>query len=164
MKVKDRTRLGSLQITADRTRLLSRSGTALVPELAARLGLADELSGSLAALHRRAPFHDPGRIACDLAAMLIDGGECVSDLGALAEQADLFGEVASHSTASRLLHALGPDERWALGEARGAARSAAWEAGAPPSEIVLDFDAHLLESHTEKEGAAPHRKLLFDRP
>jgi hypothetical protein len=164
LKVKDATPLGSLRITADDTRLLSQSGTALIPALAARIGLVEELSRSLAGLHRRSPVHDPGRIVCDLAAMLIDGGECVSDLGALADQPDLFGVVASHSTASRLLHALGPDERWALGEARGAARSAAWEAGAPPSEIVLDFDAHLLESHTEKEGAAPHRKLLFDRP
>jgi len=161
LKVNNRSRLGSLQITADGTRLASRSGTALVPELAARLGLTAELSESLAGLHRRRPLHEPGRIACDLAAMLIDGGDCLSDLGALAEQPDLFGEIASHSTASRLLHSLGPAERWALAEARAAARRRAWEAGGRPSRIVLDFDAHLLESHTEKEGAGPHRKGGF---
>jgi Transposase DDE domain group 1 len=161
LKVKDGTRLGSLQIVADDTRLVSRSGTALIPKLAAGLGLSAELSRSLSGLHRRRPVHDPGRIASDLAAMLIDGGDCVSDLGALAEQPDLFGGVASHSTASRLLHSLGAEERWALAEARGRAREAAWEAGARPSEIVLDLDAHLLEAHTEKEGAGPHRKGGF---
>ena len=36
----------------------------------------------------------------DLATMLVDGGECVSDLGALADQPDLFGRVASHSIPS----------------------------------------------------------------
>jgi hypothetical protein len=30
--------------------------------------------------------------------MLIDGGECVSDLGALADQPDLLGQIASQST------------------------------------------------------------------
>src|ERR1051326_3558756 len=53
-----------------------------------------------------APSHDPGRVLIDLATTLIDGGDCVSDLGVLAEQPDLFGAVASHSTATRLLHAL----------------------------------------------------------
>jgi Transposase DDE domain group 1 len=161
LKVKNCSPLGSLQIAADGTRLVSRSGTALIPELGARLGLTAKLSESLADLYLRRPAHDPGQIACDLAAMLIDGGECVSDLGALAEQPDLFGEVASHSTASRFLHALGPAERWSLGLARAAAREAAWGAGARPAEIVLDFDAHLLEAHTEKEGAGPHRKGGF---
>jgi hypothetical protein len=33
--------------------------------------------------------------------------------------------------------------------------------GARPETITLDFDAQLLECHTEKEGAAPHRKGGF---
>jgi Transposase DDE domain group 1 len=161
LRVKHRKGLGSLLVEADAAGLVSRSGTALVPELAARVGLASEASSALSHLTRRQPMHAPGRVVCDLAAMLIDGGDCVSDLGALADQPDLFGEVASHSTASRLLHALGESERAALRAARARARERAWAAGARPSEIVLDFDAHLLECHTEKEGAAPHRKGGF---
>lgn len=161
MRVKHRKGLGSLSVEADGTGLVSRSGTALVAELAARLGLVEGLSAGLSQLHRRRPVHDPGRVLCDLAAMLIDGGDCVSDLGALADQPDLFGEVASHATASRLLHALGEPERAALRAARTQARERAWAAGARPGEVVLDFDAHLLECHTEKEGAAPHRKGGF---
>jgi hypothetical protein len=161
LRVKHRKGLGSLSVEADASGLVSRSGTALVPELAARLELADRLSAGLSQLHRRQPLHAPGRVVCDLATMLIDGGDCVLDLGALADQPDLFGQVASHSTASRLLHALGEDERRVLRQARAAARERAWAAGARPGEIVLDFDAHLSECHTEKEGAAPHRKGGF---
>ena len=122
MGVKHRKGLGSLLVEADAVGLVSRSGTALVPELAVRLGLAEGLSAGLSRLHRRRPTHLPGAVLVDLAAMLIDGGDCVLDLGALAEQPDLFGEVASHSTASRLLHAFSEPERAALREARARAR------------------------------------------
>jgi hypothetical protein len=159
--VKHRSALGSLSIEADGEGLVSRSGTALVPQLASRLGLEAELSGALSHLHAREPLHTPGRVAVDLATMLIDGGDCVSDLGALHDQPDLFGEVASHSTVSRLLHALSGTERAALRGARARARERAWAAGGRPSEIVLDFDAQLVEAHTEKEGAAAHRKGGF---
>jgi hypothetical protein len=39
----------------------------------------------------------------DLAVMLVDGGECVLDLGAVREQDALFGAVASDSTAWRMV-------------------------------------------------------------
>jgi Transposase DDE domain group 1 len=100
-------------------------------------------------------------VLVDLAVMLIDGGECVSDLGALADQPDLFGQVASHSTASRVLHAIGALERAAIPQARSAARERAWQLGGRPQRIVLDFDSHLLEVHSEKEAAAPNRKHGF---
>jgi len=161
LRVKHGSRLGSLQIAADQSSLVSRSGTVLVPELAARLGLDGELSGALAHLFRRRPRHAPGRVLVDLATTLIDGGDCVSDLGALAEQPDLFGSVASHSTATRLLYALGERELAAIREARGRVRARAWVLGARPATITLDFDAQLLECHTEKEGAAAHRKGGF---
>ena len=47
--------------------------------------------------------HDPGRVVRDLAVMLVDGGECVSDLGVVREQVALFGVVASDSTAFRMV-------------------------------------------------------------
>jgi hypothetical protein len=133
----------------------------LVPELAARLGLERGLSQALAHVFRRRPVHDPGRLVVDLATSLIDGGDSVSDLGALAEQSDLFGQVASPSTASRLLCALAEEELAAIRAARRAARERAWVLGARPQTITLDFDAQLLECHTEKEAAAAHRKGGF---
>jgi hypothetical protein len=161
LRVKHGSRLGSLRIAADQSSLVSRSGSVLVSELAARLGLDRELSGVLAHLFRRRPQHDPGRVLVDLATTVVDGGDCVSDLGALAEQSDLFGSVASHSTVTRLLHALGERELAAIRSARRAARERAWALGARPASVTLDFDAQLLECHSEKEGAAPHRKGGF---
>ena len=106
-----------------RTGLSSRSGSALLVELAARLGLERELSRGLRQLFSRRPrARSRGGVVVDLATMLVDGGDCVSDLGALAEQPDLFGQVASQSTASRLLHALGEEERG--GDSRRAPRRA----------------------------------------
>jgi len=148
-------------MSADQGGLVSRAGSVLVPELAARLGLERGLSQALAHVFRRRPVHDPGRLVVDLATSLIDGGDCVSDLGALAEQSDLFGQVASPSTASRLLCALAEEELAAIRAARRAARERAWVLGARPQTITLDFDAQLLECHTEKEAAAAHRKGGF---
>jgi hypothetical protein len=148
-------------MSADQGGLVSRAGSVLVPELAARLGLEHGLSQALAHVFRRRPVHDPGRLVVDLATSLIDGGDCVSDLGALAEQSDLFGQVASPSTASRLLCALAEEELAAIRAARRAARERAWVLGARPQTITLDFDAQLLECHTEKEAAAAHRKGGF---
>jgi len=161
LRVKHGSRFGSLQIAADGEGLVSRAGAALLPELAARLGLQRELSRGLRHLFRRRPVHDPGRLVVDLATMLVDGGDCVSDLGVLHRQPDLFGEVASQSTASRLLHALGERERAAIRAARRVARERAWQLGGRPERVTLDFDAQLLECHTEKESGGPHRKGGF---
>lgn len=161
MKVKHHTPIGSLRIEADGRGLVSRSGSVLASELATRLGVSAALCDALGHLHHRRPTHDPGRVLCDLAVMLIDGGECVSDLGALADQPSLFGEVASHSTASRVVHAIGAAEREAIRAAAATARERAWALGGRPERIVLDFDSHLVEVHSEKEGAAPNRKHGF---
>jgi hypothetical protein len=79
----------------------------LLALVAGRLGLVGGLSGALAPTRERRSGHDPGRVFCDLAVMLADGGRCVSDLVALAGQASLFGEVASVSTARRVLLSVG---------------------------------------------------------
>lgn len=161
MRVKDCSRIGSLRVAADQAGLVSRSGSALLPELAARLGLQDGLSQGLRHLFVRRPVHDPGQLVVDLATTLVDGGDCVSDLGVLAGQLDLFGSVASCSTAARLLNLLGEEELAAIRAARRSARERAWALGSRPRQLTLDFDAQLLECHTLKEGAGPNRKGGF---
>jgi len=46
--------------------------------VATRVGLTGGLSGALAGTRERRSGHDPGRVFCDLAVMLADGGRCVS--------------------------------------------------------------------------------------
>jgi hypothetical protein len=97
----------------------------------------------------------------DLAVMAGDGGRCVSDLAELAGQPALFGEVASVSTAPRVLLSIGEGEIEGIRRARVLARGRAWKAGAAPARVVLDFDATPISIHSEKELAAGHYKGRF---
>src|SRR6478736_9161897 len=121
-----RSRVETVNVRADGTGLSSRAGTALLPLMAERLGLTGGLSGALAGTRERRAGHDPGRVFSDLAVMLADGGRCVSDLAALAGQSSLFGEVASVSTARRVMLSIGESELAAIRAARAAARARAW--------------------------------------
>jgi hypothetical protein len=151
----------TVDVTADGTGLCSRAGTALLALVADRLGLTAGLCDALAGTRERGGGHEPGRVFGDLAVMLADGGRCVSDLAALAGQASLFGEVASVSTARRVTLSIGDGELARIRAARAAARTRAWEAGAAPERVVLDFDATPIEVHSEKERAAGHYKGGF---
>jgi len=85
----------------------------------------------------------------------------VSDLGALREQPEVFGEVASTSTAWRVVEGISAEDLDGLREARRQARERAWRRGAGPREIVLDLDATLVLAHSEKEQAASNYKHGF---
>lgn len=149
---------GKVDVAADGTGLSSRAGTALLALTAQRLGLSDGLSGALGDTRERRSAHDPGRVLCDLAVMAADGGRCVSDLAALAGQPALFGEIASVSTARRVLLSITDAEIDRVRQARAIARARAWKAGAAPDRVILDFDATPITSHSEKEQAAGHYK------
>jgi Transposase DDE domain group 1 len=161
LKVMRRSSIQKVEVRADGTGLSSRAGTALLPLAADRLGLSDSLSWALAETRVRRSAHDPGRVFCDLAVMLADGGRCVSDLVALGSQPALFGDVASISTARRVLLSVGEAEVDRLRAARAQARARAWAAGAAPEEVILDFDATPITAHSDKEHAAGHYKGGF---
>jgi hypothetical protein len=99
VKVMGRWSVKTVDVRADGTGLSSRAGTALLALVADRVGLTEGLCDALEGTRERRGGHEPGRVFCDLAVMLADGGRCVSDLAALAGQASLFGDVASVSTA-----------------------------------------------------------------
>jgi len=156
-----RSSIQKVDVRADGTGLSSRAGTALLALAAQRLGLTDALGWALAETRERRSGHDPGRVVCDLAVMLADGGRCVSDLVALGSQPALFGEVASVSTARRVLLSIGERELDRVRGARAQARARAWAAGAAPDEVILDFDATPITAHSDKEQAAGHYKGGF---
>jgi hypothetical protein len=150
----------TVDVTADGTGLVSRAGSALVAQVADRLGLTGALSRRLAGLKQRQRGHDLGRVVRDLAVVLADGGECVSDLGAVRDQEALFGAVASDSTAFRMIDriASAPDGLRALRSAHARARERFWELRGAPGRLTIDLDATLISSHSEKEGAAGNYK------
>ncbi len=161
MKVTRNASFGTVDVVADGKGLSSRAGTVLLALTAQRLGLTDALSGALTGTRERRSTHDPGRVFCDLAVMAADGGRCVSDLAVLAGQGALFGSVALVPTARRVLLKVGEAQVERIRQARALARERAWEAGAAPGRVILDFDATPISIHSEKERAAGHYKGGF---
>lgn len=147
-------RLQTVEVTADGEGLVSHAGAALLVELADRTGLTGALSEAMARTRERRSAHDPGRVLRDVAVMLADGGDCVTDLAAYEGQERLFGARASETTTHRVLKSV--DERLLerIRAGRAAARARVWDAGARPGSITLDIDATLVTAHSDKERAA----------
>jgi hypothetical protein len=156
--VKPTARLETVEVTADGEGLVSHAGVALLVELADGVGLTAALSRALVGTRERRSAHDPGRVLRDVAVMLADGGDCVTDLDAYRGQERLFGARASETTTHRVLKSI--DERLLdrIRAARAVARARAWDAGARPESITLNIDATLLTAHSEKELAAGNYK------
>jgi Transposase DDE domain group 1 len=154
-------------VTGDGRGVVDHVGARLLADLADATGLSAAMSEALAPLRQRDRGHDPGRVAVDLAVMLADGGEAIADLAVLRNQNELFGSVASDATAWRVLNDIGAAALAGVGEARARARELAWaqaaETGRLPSStvggftipgLVLDLDATIVISHSDKEQAA----------
>jgi len=140
--------------------LVSHAGTALLARVADKLGLTKALSLRLGSIKQRRRGHAPGRVIRDLAVMLADGGECVSDLGAVRDQQSLFGPVASDSTAFRVIDRIASEPKLldALRAAHARARERFWERHGAPERLTIDVDATLITAHSEKENAAGNYK------
>ena len=153
-------RFVTVEVTADGAGLVSHAGSALLSEVADTVGLKRALSSRLAVLKQRRRGHDPGRVICDLAVMLADGGECVADLSAVREQDALFGSVASDSTAFRTVQKIAqtPGMLDAVRCAHACARGRFWELAGAPERLTIDVDATLITAHSEKENAAGNYK------
>jgi hypothetical protein len=150
-----------LVVTGDGKNVVGHVGSRLLCDLADELGLTEALSSAMAPTKQRCRGHDRGRVLVDLAVMLADGGETITDLAVLRDQPQLFGEVASLATAWRTLDAIDDAALARIGAARAAARAEAWAAGADPGFYVIDIDATLVDAHSEKEQAAPTYKRGF---
>jgi Transposase DDE domain group 1 len=150
----------TVEVTSDGAGLVSHAGSALLAQTAETLGLTRALSLSLASLKQRRRGHDPGRVIRDLAVMLADGGECVSDLGTVRDQEGLFGGVASDSTAFRVIDRVASEPALldALRAAHARARERFWEHHGAPESLTIDVDATLITAHSEKENAAGNYK------
>jgi len=117
--------------------------------------------------------HDPAKVVLDLAVTLALGGDCLADVAVLRAEPGVYGSVASDPTVSRTITALAADAPAALAAmdtARAAARAQVWKragVNAPDLDtsaavpLVIDLDATLVTSHSEKEAAAPTFKRGF---
>jgi hypothetical protein len=153
--------------------VVANAGAVVLLRTAEAVGLAAALSDAVGPWRRPLARHDPGKILLDLAVSLAVGGDCLADLAQLRSAPEVFGLVASDPTVSRLIDTLAADAPAALAaitSARAVARARAWAlAGehAPDHHtdasrpLVIDVDATLVTSHSEKECAAPTFKRGF---
>ena len=151
--MKRTTRRPRLTVTTGGDGVVAHVGARLLCELADDISLTERLSEAMAPTKQRRRGHDRGEVLVDLAVALADGATTISDLRVLSDQPDLFGEVASVSTAWRTLEAIDEDTLARIAAARAQARRVAWAAGMDPGFYVIDIDGTLIDAHSEKEEA-----------
>jgi len=152
---------------------VGQAGGVLLTETIRAAGLDAGLSAGLARWRRPGAVHDPAKVVLDLAVTLALGGDCLADVAVLRAEPGVYGSVASDPTVSRTITALAADAPAALAAmdtARAAARAQVWKragVNAPDHDtsaavpLVIDLDATLVTSHSEKEAAAPTFKRGF---
>jgi hypothetical protein len=112
-------------VTADGRGVASHAGSRLLADLADVTGVPQAFGEALGGLRRRRSRHDPGRVLVDVAVMVADGGEAISDLAVLRDQPELFGTVASTATAWRVLDSVDETALARLRQARAVVRERA---------------------------------------
>ncbi|WP_420886681.1 IS1380 family transposase [Brachybacterium muris] len=152
---------------------VSHAGAVLLTDTIHATGLAPSLREVLGPWTKPLAEHHAAKVLLDLAMTLAVGGEVASDTDLLRCEPGVFGDVASAPTISRMLTVLAQDAPAvieAISQARRTARERAWAlagghspaAGASVKKpLVIDLDATLISSHSEKEQAAPTFKRGF---
>lgn len=79
---------------------------ALLVETVRRVALDSAWSAMVEPWRKRRAAHDPGKVLLGLALAVPLGGDCLSDIGVLRAEPDVFGPVASDPAVSRLVDAL----------------------------------------------------------
>jgi hypothetical protein len=155
--------------------LIGRAGGVLLRGLAESSGLRGRLSKALT-VPGFVPEHDRGQVLVDLACALGLGAKSISGITVLGQADAVLGPVASPPTVWRALGEMDQAAREKIAVARAAHRRQIWRAltdrpaGFPWIQvagqvldgwIVLDVDASVVESHSDKQGAAATFKKIF---
>jgi len=165
----------ALAVSADGTGVVAHAGNVATRLLADQVGLTNALSGAMA---RRGftPTHDlltTGRVLADVAVLIAGGGEAIADIHVLRHQSEVLGSVASAPTVWRALKEITPATARRIDQARAKVRAHVWSqlpGGLPVSKVadtdlgdtvVLDVDATLVTTHSEKAGSASTFKKGF---
>ena len=146
---------------------VAQAGGVLLTRTVETSGLGILLSRALGPWRKSLARHDPAKVLLDLAISLALGGDACRDAALLRSEPGVYGRVASDATISRTITALAADVdrvEKAVAQATAAARQHVWglageaapghgaSAGDP---IIIDLDATLVTSHSDKELARP---------
>ena len=161
-----------LVVSADGTGVVAHAGNVATRMLADQVGLTGALSSAMAR-QGFTPTHDRGRVLADVAVLIAGGGEAIADINVLRHQGEVLGSVASAPTVWRALKGITPAVAKRIDQARAKVRAHVWSqlpGGLPASKVadtdlgdvvVLDVDATLVTTHSEKEGSASTFKKGF---
>jgi Transposase DDE domain group 1 len=167
----------SLEMTGGATGLLDAAGVPLLRLLAEESGLRGGLSAALV-VPGFLPGHDRGQVLIDMAIGLAMGATSVAGAMRALVRSDVATEqTASAVTAWRALSELDAAALAKLAQARAVHRRRLWQRLAARTEgfpwvcvaghtwggwIVIDVDASLVETHSDKQGAAPtYKRHIF---
>ena len=164
--MKDTVWSSGLSVTGDGTGVVAHAGSIGLRMLAERIGLTGALSTAMAKRSFVPSIHDRGQVLTDVAVLLADGGEAISDIDVLRHQGQVLGPVASAPTVWRALDEVTDARRRKIQTARGRVRRHVWAqltaAGGVPasrvagtdlgSTVVLDVDATIVVTRGEGAG------------
>ncbi|UCZ92565.1 IS1380 family transposase [Gordonia sp. WA4-43] len=152
---------------------MTTSGGVLLTKTVQVCGLGAALTAAMAPWRTTATVHDPAKIVLDLAMTLATGGDCVADVATVRAQPQLYGQVASDPTISRVITRLAADVEavsTAIGAARAAARERVWDIARPLEGaagsvdgglVTVDLDATTVTAGSAKEQAQKTYKRVF---
>jgi hypothetical protein len=155
----------SLPVATTEQQLVSHPGLNVVTAFVDALGFRGLCEDRLGQFVPSVARHRPGTILGSLAVMLAGGGEHVSDLDILRTGAGIFGNVPSNATVSRFFErtVTSPDLfSYGFDTLMRELRSRAWEAAGDRNPaltatalnpLIVDLDATLVTSHSDKEQA-----------
>lgn len=145
--------------------LISHAGLNVLTSFVDSLGFKELCEDRLGQFVPAQARHRPGGILASLAVMLAGGGEHVSDLDILRTSPGLFGAVPSNATVSRFVERTAGNPEafsYGFGTLMRELRSKVWEAAGERNPaanataldpLILDLDATLVTSHSDKEQA-----------
>jgi hypothetical protein len=160
----------ALKVTAGGRGLVGHAGALLLRKASDQLGLTAGLSAAMLK-KGTSPLLDRGTVLVSLAVAIALGATSMSDIALLAHLSPVLGAAPSGPTVRRALDLAGGTRvRDRIARARAKAREHAWNlieaapAGFPwlavagktlTGWLVIDMDATLVTSSSDKEGAAP---------
>ncbi|THJ64024.1 IS1380 family transposase [Arthrobacter echini] len=164
----------SVRVDSAGAGVMSQAGGLILTDTIRVSGLGTGFSDALEPWRKPFAVHDPGKILTDLALSLATGGDCLADVDRLRSQPQVYGPVASDPTVSRLittLSTMAPKKALAaINTVRATARAQVWMLAGEHSPLhgisrdaplVVDLDATVVTSHSEKEHACPTWKKSF---
>ena len=132
-----------MSVTGDGGAVIAHAGSIGLRMLAENTGLTGALSTAMARRSFIPSVHDRGQVLTDVAVMLADGGEAISDIDVLRHQGQVLGPVASAPTVWRALDEVTDARRRKIQAARARVRRHVWAqltaAGGVPACAAMPF-------------------------